>query len=328
LNQPGGQAPAALALDMEHMKNRVRELVKASALESAAKMNYALIYSFYSFDFPSQPATENHKTSGPAGPGGLVLYLPFDKPDDNGLVHDESGAGNDGHVYGAQWVADGKFGGAYHFSLSNFNDRIVIPNGDSLNPDRITVAAWVKATANIGIYEHFLDKDFYHGYSLSVTADHRGRLAWETGNGDAGSGTRMDDNRWHHVAATFDGRMMRCYVDGVESGQPAKKTGPLGKSGWDLCIGNSIVDYGWSELMAYDGLIDEVRIYNRALSAAEIKALATAAEAGLNAATPPADSSTKADPAERLKKVKALYSQGLINKEDYDKKVKEIMDSL
>jgi len=72
-----------------------------------------------------------------------------------------------------------------------------------------------------------------------------------------------------------------------------------------------------------------VRIYNRALSAAEIKALATATHAGVDVIpTPSADNSAKPDAAERLKKVKALYDQGLINKEDYDKKVKEIMDSL
>ena len=42
-------------------------------------------------------------------PGGLVLYLPFDKADKDGLIHDESGAGNDGHVFGANWVSEGKF---------------------------------------------------------------------------------------------------------------------------------------------------------------------------------------------------------------------------
>jgi hypothetical protein len=84
-----------------------------------------------------------------------------------------------------------------------------------------------------------------------------------------------------------------------------------------------------SEVSAFDGLIDEVRIYNRALSAAEIKKLATATQAGADLVlSPSSDNGGKPDPAERLKKVKALYDQRLINKEDYDKKVKEIMDSL
>jgi hypothetical protein len=73
----------------------------------------------------------------------------------------------------------------------------------------------------------------------------------------------------------------------------------------------------------------KVRIYNRALSAEEIKLLATATQAGVDVVpAPSADNSGKPDAAERLKKVKSLFDQGLINKEDYDKKVKEIMDSL
>jgi hypothetical protein len=76
-------------------------------------------------------------------------------------------------------------------------------------------------------------------------------------------------------------------------------------------------------------LIDEVRIYNRALSAAEIKTLATATQAGADIIhTPSPDNSAKPDVAERLRSVKALYDHGLISKEDYDKKVKEIIDSL
>ncbi len=65
------------------------------------------------------------------------------------------------------------------------------------------------------------------------------------------------------LAATFDGRTARCYVDGVESSRPVRN-GPLKETPWDLCIGNSVVGYGTGELLAFDGLIDEVRIYNRA----------------------------------------------------------------
>jgi hypothetical protein len=79
------------------------------------------------------------------------------------VIHDESGAGNDGRVCGAQWVSEGKFGGAYHFSLTNFTDGIVISNSESLNPDCITVAAWVKGADNDGIWHRIMDKDCWHG---------------------------------------------------------------------------------------------------------------------------------------------------------------------
>ncbi|HEX5397671.1 MAG TPA: hypothetical protein VFY06_01300, partial [Verrucomicrobiae bacterium] len=127
LEQPGGMSPTALAADGQRMKDRVRELARHGALESAAGLNWAQ-WQVLNQPGPGAggPPNPNHKTGGTPGPGGLVLYLPFDKPDDNGVVRDESGAGNDGHVFGAQWVPDGKFGGAYQFHVTNLTDRIVI----------------------------------------------------------------------------------------------------------------------------------------------------------------------------------------------------------
>jgi hypothetical protein len=333
LDQPCGLSPGTLAADGLQMKERVRILVRRGALESAAILNWAQWQLVYQ---PGRgaagPAHPNHKTGGSPGPGGLVLYLPFDKPDDKGVVHDESGAGNDGHVFGAQWVAEGRFGGAYRFSITNLTDRIVIPNSDMLNPDNITLAAWIRTADRDGFWNRILDKDFRNAYCLDLGGDfkgkaHRGKLEFECSAGDLETARTLDDNRWHHVAATFDGRTVCSYIDGAGLSRPARTPGPLRKSTWDLCIGNTVVDYDTGEFLAFDGLIDEVRIYNRALSAAEIKALTTASHAGADILPPP-DAASKPAAIERLKQVKSLYEQGLISKEDYDNKVKEIMDSL
>jgi Concanavalin A-like lectin/glucanases superfamily len=335
LEQPNGLSPAALAGDLASIKNQVRELVRNGALESAASLNWAQWRIAYQpGPGATGPAHPNHKTGGTPGPGGLVLYLPFDQPDADGVVHDASGAGNDGRVFGATWVADGKFGGAYQFRITNLTDRIVIPNSDTLNPDNVTVAAWVKAADRDGFWNRIADKDWRNGYSLSLGGDYngkkpRGKPEFETSRGEVGSGRALTDGQWHHVAATYDGRAARCYIDGAVVGSAkVKQPGPLKKSGWDLCIGNSVVDYGTGEFIAFEGLIDEVRIYNRALSPEEIKALATATHAGAEIPPLVAAPAGKPDAATRLKEVKALYEQGLINKDDYDKKVKEIMDSL
>jgi hypothetical protein len=333
--RPGGMSPAALEGDFIRIKSRVRELVRHGALESAASLNWAQ----WRIAQPTGPgangpAHPNQKTGGTPGPGGLVLYLPFDTPDVDGVVRDASGAGNDGRVFGATWVPDGKFGGAYHFSITNITDRIVIPNSDTLNPDYVTVTAWIKAADTDGFWNRIMDKDFRYAYCLDLGGDyngkvHREKLQFESSRGTIeASGRVLNDNRWHHVAAVYDGQTVRCYLDGTGPSHPAKN-GPLKKSTWDLCIGNSVVDYPEGDFLAFNGLIDEVRIYNRALSEAEVKTLATATQPGVDVVpAPSADNGAKPDPAERLKKVKALYDQGLINKEDYDKKVKEIMDSL
>ena len=336
LAQPDGMSPTVIAAAGERVNHQIRQLVRTGALESAATFqNLLYIVGFRTASSGAAgPTTPILKTGGAPGPGGLVLYLPFDKPDQDGLVHDESGAGNDGHVFGAQWVADGKFGGAYQFHITNLTDRIVIPNSDTLNPDHITVSAWIKAADRDGFWNRIADKDYRNGYCLDLGGDfhgksHRGRLQVETSRGSSESNRVFNDNRWHHVAATFDGQKLCFYIDGVGGGRLVRNPGPLKKNGWDLCIGNSVVDYGTGEFLAFDGLIDEVRIYNRALSPDEVKALATATSAGVDIVPlPAADTSAEPDAAARLKEVKSLYDQGLINKDDYDRKVKEIMDSL
>jgi hypothetical protein len=334
LNKPEGLSPAALAADSGQMNSKVRELVRGGALESAATLQTALYHVLDLFGpRASGPANPSQKTGGKPGPGGLVLYLPFDKPDDHGAIHDASGAGNDGLVSGARWVSNGKFGGAYQFCITNLTDRILISNSDLLNPDNITVTAWINTADKDGLWNRIVDKDLGHGYCLSLGGDYdnklsRGKIEVESSVGNMESGPAMVDGQWHHVAVTYDGKTICCYVDGVGKPQKAGHPGPLKKNGWDLCIGNSVVDYGTGEFIAFDGLIDEVRIYNRALSAAEIKALTTATQAGVDAAKLPADNNAKPSAAERLKQVKSLFEQGLISKEDYDKKVKEIMDTL
>jgi hypothetical protein len=304
-------------------------------LESAASLNWAQ-WRIANQPGPGAtgPARPNHKTGGTPNPNGLVLYLPFAATDDGGVVRDASGAGNDGRVFGATWVPDGKFGGAYHFSITNLTDRIVIPNSDLLNPDYVTVSAWIKTSDTDGFWNRIVDKDFRNSYCLALGGDYngkagRGKLDYESSRGSINSDRVLDDNQWHFVAATFDGKSVHCYIDGVEKGHPVRNPGPLKKSTWDLCIGNSVVDYETGEFIAYDGLIDEVRIYSRALSGDEIKLLATATKAGVDIVPAPSvDNGGKPGAADRLKQLKSLYDQGLINKEDYDKKTKEIIDSL
>ncbi|HXT11824.1 MAG TPA: LamG domain-containing protein [Candidatus Angelobacter sp.] len=336
LDRPNGTAPAALMADGAKMRSRVRQLIQRGALESASSLNWAQLQIMQGLK-PGErgPANPKIKTSGPPGPGGLVLYFSFDTPADNGIVHDESGTGNDGHVAGAQWTADGRFGGAYEFHITNITDRIVVPNSDTLNPDYITVSAWIKAADRDGFWNRIADKDYRFGYCLDLGGDTdsraaRGRLQAESSVGYVQSDRVLNDDKWHFVAMSYDGKVQHCYVDGVEKSRPVRRPGPLKKNGWDLCIGNSVVDYDTGEFLGFEGLIDEVRIYNRALSAAEIKALANGTHAGVDVLPSPetATGGNASDPVERIKKLDALFQQGLISKDEYDKKKKEILDSL
>jgi len=82
----------------------------------------------------------------------------------------------------------------------------------------------------------------------------------------AASGTALPLNIWTHLAFSYDGATLRLYINGVQVGTQAL-TGPIAASTGSLRIGGNAV---WGEY--FKGLIDEVRIYNRALSAGEILA--------------------------------------------------------
>jgi hypothetical protein len=338
IENPNGMTTAAREGYAKRMKEQVRNLVHNGAMESASALNWAQWQALYQAGPGlSGPAQSRQQTGGTPGTGGLVLYMPFDEQDKGGVVSDASGSGNDGRVQGATWVNEGKFGGAYQFRITNLTDRIVVPNSDLLNPEAVTVSAWIKTADADGFWNRIVDKDFRNAYCLGLGGDlngkaGRGKLVFESSRGSIGSDQVLNDGKWHHVAGSSDGKVVRCYIDGVVMSHPVKLPGPLKKSGWDLCIGNSMVDYGTGEFVAFDGLIDEVRIYSRALSAEEVKALATATQAGVEIAGAPkpaaSEPTAKPSASERLKQVKALFEQGLISKEDYDKKVKEIMAEL
>jgi hypothetical protein len=101
-------------------------------------------------------------------------------------------------------------------------------------------------------------------------------------NGPSGSGLPL--NVWSHLAATFDNATLRLFVNGTQIASLAT-AGPIATSTGDLWIGANNV---WSEW--FSGAIDEVRVYNRALSAAEIQTDMTRAAAPDN--DPPAIVST------------------------------------
>jgi hypothetical protein len=82
---------------------------------------------------------------------------------------------------------------------------------------------------------------------------------------EVSSSTSLPTNVWSHVATTWDGTTLRLYVNGAQVGSRAV-AGTLSTTSDPLRIGG---DATWGEYFA--GTIDEVRVYNRALSAAEIQ---------------------------------------------------------
>ncbi|MBW4629305.1 MAG: LamG domain-containing protein [Brasilonema octagenarum HA4186-MV1] len=214
---------------------------------------------------------------------GLIGYWQFDEAEGT-TVLDRSGNDNRGLIINGT-RSDGRYGKAVELSGSD-DSHVSIPGSASLNSlvDQITVTAWVfpnvapvgfkvVVSRQVGTLLH--PDQFYLGFGPKNDVMH---YKWHLGTDDAGtlregeiySGT-PDSNRWIHMAGTYDGNIMRLFVDGIEI-----DTSPL--SGNILVDDNPVTIGGEENGPAlqvvdgeFEGLIDEVRIYNRALGASEIR---------------------------------------------------------
>jgi len=189
---------------------------------------------------------------------------------------DSSRYGNDGTISGASW-ASGNFSQALSFDGpdSYVDCGAAVDNSIATG---VTLEAWIKPAVkqNGGIISNDYTWGNEKGYDFFLWAAHDtyGRLYIDFGNGtDRGRifWSIPDDDwygQWHHVAATWDGSTVRLYVDGSEVGT-ASLSGNYSDPGKATLIGG--INYGVTlPYCPFNGLIDEVRIWNIALGSTAI----------------------------------------------------------
>jgi glucose/arabinose dehydrogenase len=182
---------------------------------------------------------------------------------------DTSGSGNNGTLSGATWVVGGRYGGA--LSFDGLNDWVTVPDAASLDlRTGMTVEAWVKPSSLANTWRTVAVKETSGGLVYSLFANSSANRP--NGHVIAGGtyrevvgGAQIALNAWTHLAITYDGANVRLYVNGTQAGTLAA-TGTMATSGMPFRIGGNSV---WNEW--FKGLIDELRVYNRALSASEIQ---------------------------------------------------------
>jgi hypothetical protein len=205
--------------------------------------------------------------------------MTFDRDETSGRVSDSSGQGNNGTASGVRWTPNGKQGGAYEFTADG--DEIVLSNNPSLNPEQLTLSAWIKTKTGDHYWRRIFDKSYSQGYALSVAGDWKGNLWYGQVSMEMGPGnhllvakSRVDDGQWHQVAMTFDGSEELLYVDGQVQGELTwDQPGRPGNTDFNLVIGcnRSNVDKKEHDLgKSFRGLIAEPMMWNRALSADEV----------------------------------------------------------
>ena len=196
-----------------------------------------------------------------------IAYYPF-----NGNANDESGNDHHGVVKGATLTED-RFGmvrSAYSFN-GQF-DLIQVPNRTSLNfQDGITVSLWLKADA---FYDSRESYPISHGswetrWKISISPDRTIRWTVKSNLGikDLDSQTPLQKDRWTNITALYDGKNFDLYLNGVLDNHTTF-SGKIIPTPYDLTIGQVVPDNpGYN----FKGVLDDIRIYNYALSEQEIR---------------------------------------------------------
>ncbi|NWF67389.1 MAG: LamG domain-containing protein, partial [Campylobacterales bacterium] len=191
---------------------------------------------------------------------GLVAHYEFE-----GNANDSSGNGNNGTEYGGVGYVDGVIGKAGSFDgMDNYISRNI-----DVSETKYSVSVFFKTTSLDGGLFQVGDGELgVNGHDRHIYLS-SGKVCTRVWSDETiCTGTKYDDNSWHNIVHKYDGTKQYIYVDGS-----LLATGSKGSSDFDwqthISIGFSQDAYN----KYFNGLIDDLRIYNRALSDSEIKEL-------------------------------------------------------
>jgi len=208
---------------------------------------------------------------------GLVGCWSFDEGQGN-AARDTSGHGHNGAIHAGKWT-EGDFGTALRFDGEA--TYVTIPPIPALDgSDEMSVSVWV-FWEGVGRYPNILTGGAWNpGGFLIFVGDDRcsfrlgrpGKKPWELGKSWQETQATMLQpiqlGRWTHICATFKRPDVTTYVNG-ESVAAARWNYPTGQTG-EIVVGRWNLDQGKTQ--SHYGLIDELRLFNRALSPTEAKA--------------------------------------------------------
>ena len=221
----------------------------------------------------AQDSSGNHTTSAPitvtasnGGVSGAALRAAYGLDDGTGTnALDSSGNNKTGTLIGGTWTSSGRFGGAV--SLSGAGSEVDLPALGNFYKSAFTLEAWVNKQSSK--FDSAVVGSWTSSGGPMIWADHLSghyRLTLGTSfSSYLDSGRTPLVGQWQHLAATYDGTTARFYIDGTQVATTTF-TGNVGDSNiWRIGA------YGASPGGFFDGLIDNVRIYDRALTAGEVQ---------------------------------------------------------
>ncbi len=191
---------------------------------------------------------------------GLVGYWPF-----CGNANDESGNSHDGTIYGGVALRTDRFGQPNSaFQFNGIDGFIEIANSNNMNyPLGYSLSGWVNFTTNQSdnplLTKHF--QAIQNGYILGIW-DNRARFY--SSSVQIVSPNPINDGNWHHLVAVYNDNTMRLFLDNIAQGSIIQ---PFISNNYNVNIGKA------NGCCNFNGSIDDIAIWNRALTPQEITQL-------------------------------------------------------
>ncbi|WP_309397941.1 LamG-like jellyroll fold domain-containing protein [Cerasicoccus maritimus] len=208
-------------------------------------------------------------TSVPA-PEGLAAQWQLNET--TGLVAFDSANLHDGDLYGdVSWTRNGKHLGAAEFDGDN--DWIEVMDSDAFDGDAVTISCWFSPRTLDANPRGIVSKrqTYTQQRAFSIFTWHSNQLYIDIGSERFATGYVVtDQHRWHHLSVVFDGALsqgrLKLYVDGELEFEAQPNATAIADTSANLFIGSLNANYGTT----FDGFIDDVRFYERALDSVEI----------------------------------------------------------
>jgi len=208
----------------------------------------------------------------------LVLSFHFDNKtgyENATHVFDFSEEGNNGTAVGVYYNITGRYGGGFEFNVKGDRIRASPISGKG---NQITLAGWFKwrytANSKYGGIITNIGTTYQNGSGIIMA---NGKVRFQVYNTTSGhtiySNDELNDTKWHHTIGVYDGMNMSLYIDGVKQTQTFNVSNSEGFSSVNnFTIGNYYSSY-FDPTLSLNGTLDEIRIYNKSLSATEVKEL-------------------------------------------------------
>jgi hypothetical protein len=203
----------------------------------------------------------------PANKTGLVGYWPMDEGTGS-RANDMSGRGNKGTITNPSWVA-GKFGKGLNFNGSS--SYITAGSGSSLEvSDTVTLSAWVKSPDwhPTAVWRAIFDKGSYGIYVQPSSNVLRFQLVLTTTGIVTVDSNALNTNQWYHVVGTYDknagANNLKIYINGVLHNSSTQS---------NSVVAGNVLNMGLYSGNYFNGTMDDLRVYNRALTLSEISDL-------------------------------------------------------